>query len=321
MTQPVPEESGTTSMGPANRSVVLVTSPGTESSLPGVALNLATVCAEVGQRVVLLSTANLAVPTEGVDEPPMPALWWLHWPAPPEGTTSVEEQRLRLQTDAVTASDVEALLGESEVEGVRRLDLRYFVKHPGQVVVRVPQIVTVLRQIVDVVIIEVPSYLTVHYGEGLTPLAHAVLVVGERDSTKVDALRKTRAALTRLAAPVVGVVLTGESQTEDEDAWEDEWEDESEPDPADEQSLDDTEFQDTERLWVREVEKAPVSISPAVLDDHPGEEGGNGHPAKENNGHPAKENESIVNESLENESMEDGPVDTFAVANRDAPEA
>jgi hypothetical protein len=301
-----------------------------EPTLPGVALNLATVCAEVGQRVVLLSTANLAVPTEGVEEPPMPALWWLHWPAPPGGTTSAEEQRLRLQTEALQASDVEALLDESEVEGVKRLDLRYFVKHPAQAVVRVPQVVTVLRQIVDVVILEIPSYLTVHYGEGLTPVADAVLVVGERDSTKVDALRKTRAALTRLAAPVVGVVLTGESKTEDEDFWEEDedlWEDESEPGPADEQSLD-----DTERLWVRAVEKAPVSVSPAALDDHPGEEGGNGHPAKEhNNGHPAKENESLENESLENESLEneslengsleDGPVDTFAVANRDAPEA
>jgi hypothetical protein len=287
-----------------------------ESTLPEVALNLATVCAEVGQRVVLLSTANLTVPSEGVEEPPMPALWWLHWPAPAGGTTSVEEQRLRLQTDAVKTSDVEALLGESGVEGVRRLDLRYFVKHPAQVVVRVPQVVTALRQIVDVVILEVPSYLTVHYGEGLTPLAHAVLVVGERDSTKVDALRRTRAALTRLSAPVVGVVLTAEPQTEDEDLWEEDedlWEDESEPDPADKQSLDDTELHDTERLWVKAIEKAPVSASPAALDDHPGEEGGNGH--------PAKENESMEPESVENESLRDGPVDTFAVANRDAPEA
>jgi hypothetical protein len=290
-----------------------------EPSLPEVALNLATVCAEVGQRVVMLSTANLAVPAESVEEPPMPALWWLQWPAPPGGTTSVEEQRLRLQTDAVQVSDIEALLGESGVQGVSRLDLRYFVKHPAQVVVRVPQIVTVLRKIVDVVILEVPSYLTVHYGEGLTPLAHAVLVVSERDSTKVDALRKTRAALTRLAAPVVGVVLTGEPQTEDEDLWEDE----SEPDPEDEHSFDDTELQDTEQVWVRAVEKAPVSVSPAALDQRPGEEGSNGHPAMENESmeNESMENESMENESMVSESMENGPVDTFAVANRDAPEA
>jgi hypothetical protein len=174
----------------------------------------------------------------------------------------------------------------------------------------------------------------VHYGEGLTPLADAVLVVSERDSTKVDDLRRTRAALTRLAAPVVGVVLTGEPQAEDEDLWEEDedlWEGESEPDPRGEQSHHDTEHQDTEQLWVRAVEKAPVSVSPAVLDDHPGDEGANGHPAQESNGHPAKvsesmesesvENESLEDESLENGSLEEGPVDSFAVANRDAPEA
>ena len=304
MNQSEREDSGTSSLGTANRSVVLVTSPGMEPTLSKVALNLATVCAEVGQRVVLLVTANFGVPAEGAEEPPMPALWWLHWPAPPDGAASVEEQRLRLQSDAVKVSDVEALLSESEVPGVKRLDLRYFVKHPAQVVVRVPQVVTALRQIVDVVILEVPSYLTVHYGEGLTPLAHAVLVVGERDSTKVDDLRKTRAALTRLAAPVVGVVLTGESQTKEE-LWDDEddEDDESELVPIDEESHEDTEFQDTEQLWVSAVEKAPVSVSPTARDDHPGEDRANGHPANED------------------ESLEDGPLDTFAVANRDAPEA
>jgi hypothetical protein len=311
MNQPVPQSPDATSRRPGDRSVVLVTSPGTEPTLSDVALNLATVCAEVGQRVVLLSTANLALPAESAEEPAMPALWWLHWPAPEGGTTSLEEQRLRLQTDALQAADVEALLGETEVQGVRRLDLRYFVKHPAQVVIRVPQVVTALRQIVDVVILEVPSYLTVHYGEGLTPLADAIVVVGERDSTKVDALRRTRAALTRLAAPVVGVVLTGGSRKEDvwepEDLWEPE-EGEADPDPVDEESL-----HDTERLWVREVDKAPVSVSPAALDDNHGGDGGNGHRAKEpvNKEHGA----------MEDESLEDEPADTVAVANRDAPEA
>jgi hypothetical protein len=303
MNQPVSGASGTTSMRPGDRSVVLVTSPGTEPTLPEVSLNLATVCSEVGQQVALLSTANLAVPAEGAEEPPMPPLWWLHWPAPEGATTSVEAQRLRLQTDALQATDVEALLDETGVQGVRRLDLRYFVKHPAQVVIRAPQVVTALRQVVDVVILEVPSYLTVHHGEGLTPLADAVLVVGERDSTKVDELRRTRAALTRLAAPVVGVVLTGETQTEEE-LWEFDSEDDSE---------DDTDLDDTEQLLIGEVDKAPVSVSPARLDEPPQEDGGNGYRAGE---HGAADGETVQHESGEQES-----VDSFAVANRDAPEA
>jgi hypothetical protein len=276
-----------------------------EPTLSEVSLNLATVCAEVGQRVALLSTANLAAPVEDADEPPMPPLWWMHWPAPEGVPSSVETQRLRLQTDTLDGADVEALLVETEVPGVRRLDLRYFVKHPAQVVVRTPQVVTALRQVVDVVILEVPSYLAVHHGEGLTPLADAVLVVGERDSTKVDELRRTRAALTRLAAPVVGVVLTGETETEDL------WDVESEEDSEDEETLD-----DTEQLLIGEVDNAPVSTSPARptagIDDAPLGDGDNGYRAKKNG---AAEGESVGHESREHES-----VDTLAVAKWDAPE-
>jgi Mrp family chromosome partitioning ATPase len=69
-------------------------------------------------------------------------------------------------------------------------------------------VLAALRQIVDVVILEVPSYLSVHHGEGLTPLVDVVLVVAEREKTTVDEARKTSATLQRLGAPVVGMVLT-----------------------------------------------------------------------------------------------------------------
>ena len=42
----------------------MVTSPGPEPSLGDVALNLATVCAETGQRVALVSTSGLASPAD-----------------------------------------------------------------------------------------------------------------------------------------------------------------------------------------------------------------------------------------------------------------
>ena len=51
------------------------------------------------------------------------------------------------------------LLGETGVPGVSRLDLRYFVGHPAQVVIRVPEVLAALRPIMDVVFLEVPSYL------------------------------------------------------------------------------------------------------------------------------------------------------------------
>jgi Mrp family chromosome partitioning ATPase len=111
---------------------------------------------------------------------------------------------------------VEELLEDTEVPGVSRLNLRHFVSNPVQVVIRMPEVLAALREIVDVVILEVPSYLTVHHGEGLTPMADVVLVVAERDATTVDQVRRTGSALKRLGAPVIGMALTS-AETQDWD--------------------------------------------------------------------------------------------------------
>jgi hypothetical protein len=105
------------------------------------------------------------------------------------------------------------------MRGVSRLDLRYFVSHPAQVVIRAPEVFAALEKIADVVILEVPSILTVHYGQGLAPLVDAVLVVGERRTTKLSDLRKTGSMLTRLGAPVVGMAVTRPGERESHDAW------------------------------------------------------------------------------------------------------
>jgi Mrp family chromosome partitioning ATPase len=255
---------------------VMITSPGEESTLGDVASNLAAVCAEVGQTVVLLNTAIFGNPAEDHAESPMPPLWWLNWPAPQGTTKSLEEERHRLQTEDVKPDEIEALLGETGVPGVRRLDLRYFVKHTAQVVTRVPDVIAALQQIVDVVILTVPSYLTVHHGEGLTPSADVVLVVGERNSTTMDDLRRTKAALTRLAAPVVGVVLTGEHQ--DEEEWGAGSADDSEPHGV----FDDTHIRHQRILGEEKEEFVPTPRT--SLEDHPHENGATGNGAKGN--HP-----------------------------------
>src|SRR6185437_173629 len=52
------------------------------------------------------------------------------------------------------------------------------------------------------------SYLSVHHGEALTPLADVVLIVGEYDTTTMGEMRRTSAVLRHLDAPVVGMALT-----------------------------------------------------------------------------------------------------------------
>jgi hypothetical protein len=211
VSQPIPQAAlGDSSIGYPDRRVIMVTSAGEEMSLADVVANLATVCAEVGQRVALVSTAGLAAPDVNSELPQSAPLWWKHFPSP-GGTSSplpMEDERERLLTGPLEPTDVEPLMGATGVRGVSRLDLRYFVGHPAQVVIRVPQVIAALRQIVDVVFLEVPSYISVHHGEGLTPLADVVLVVAEREETRQDEMRLMSAALRHLSAPVVGLALT-----------------------------------------------------------------------------------------------------------------
>jgi hypothetical protein len=186
----------------------MVVSAEVEPSLADVVTNLSNVCSEVGQRVALVSTAGLASLGAG-SELPQPPLWWKQFPSPGNGAAhTAEGNRNSLLSGPLNPIDVENLLGETGIPGVSRLDLRYFVGHPTQVVIRVPEVLAALREIVDVVFLEVPSYLSIHHGEGLTPLADVVLVVAERETTTTDDMHRLSAVLRRLNAPVVGMALT-----------------------------------------------------------------------------------------------------------------
>ena len=211
MSEPVRQPALERSLAPiTERRVVMIVSAESEASLADVATNLAAVCAQIGQRVALVSTAGLASPGADAELPQSAPLWWNQWPSPENGSgLSLEEEPASLLSGPLNPSDVESLLEETGVAGVSRLDLRYFVAHPAQVVIRVPEVLAALRKVVDVVLLEVPSYLSVHHGEGLTPLADVVLVVAERETTTLDEMRRISAMLKRLDAPVVGMALTG----------------------------------------------------------------------------------------------------------------
>jgi hypothetical protein len=195
--------------GGTDRRVVMVASAETEPSLTDVVTNLAAVCAQIGQRVALVSTAGLASPGAEQELPQSTPLWWKHWPSPGHGAeSSTDREPSSLLSGPLNPTDVESLLGETGVPGVSRLDLRYFISHPTQVILRVPEVLAALRHVVDVVFLEVPSYLSVHHGEGLTPLADVVLVVAERETTTIEEMRRLSAVLRHLGAPVVGIALT-----------------------------------------------------------------------------------------------------------------
>lgn len=209
MSEPVARTSaGREFAGLSDRRVVMVVAAEVEPSLADVVTNLSSVCSEVGQRVVLISTDGLASAGAGSELPQTP-MWWKQFPTQGNGTPySPEGERSSLLRGPLNPTDVENLLGETGIPGVWRLDLRYFVGHPTQVVIRVPEVLAALKEIVDVVFLEVPSFLSIHHGEGLTPFADVVLVVAERETTTTDDMHRLSAVLRRLRAPVVGMALT-----------------------------------------------------------------------------------------------------------------
>ncbi len=162
------------------RQIVLVVSPGEEPTRPFVAANLAAACAEAGQRVAVISTVDVGSVASAVPS----------------------------HTGEVRPADVEARLEGSSVERVYRLSLGHFLANPGQVVTRAPAVLDALRSLVDVVIVEVPPFLTVHHGEGLAHDADVVLTVAETNVTTTDEAARMGRLLRRLDAPVLGVVLT-----------------------------------------------------------------------------------------------------------------
>jgi Mrp family chromosome partitioning ATPase len=166
-----------------DRRVVLVASAGTEPSRPYVAANLAAIYAEAGDRVVVISTGEVEAGTNGAH------------------TATVSGE--------IRPEDIEAHLEPSRLEHVSRLPLSPFISRSGQLVTRMPAVLDAVRQVSDVIIVEVPPLLALHHAEALARSVDVVLVVAECRFTTFDHARRAGDLLRRMGAPVLGVVLTG----------------------------------------------------------------------------------------------------------------
>jgi Mrp family chromosome partitioning ATPase len=165
-----------------SRQVVLVVSPSHESTRPQVAANLAAAYAEAGQRVVVIGTGEL-------------------------GTGPITGAGRNL-TGGISPEDVEVRLEPSWVDRVFRLNLRHFIENSGQLSSRIPTVLDATRPLADVIIVEAPPLLAVHHVEALSQVVDVVLLVGECGTTTFDEARRSGDLLRRMAAPVLGVVLT-----------------------------------------------------------------------------------------------------------------
>jgi len=168
----------------SERRVVLVVSPRDEETRPVVAANLAAVCAEARQRVVVVSTAELQSGRHTV---------------PVAGS---------LHAGDIHPVDVEARLESTRAENISRLPLPLFLQHGSQLVTRGREIIDATRSIADVIVIETPALLEVHHAEALSHSVDVVLVVAQCGVTRLSDARRAGDLLRRIGAPVLGVVLT-----------------------------------------------------------------------------------------------------------------
>ncbi len=166
------------------RKVVLVASPAEEETRPMVAANLAAVCAESGERVIIVGTAELR-----------------------SGRPQAVPHGAKLSGD-ITPVDVESRLEPTRVPNISRLPLSMFLQHSSQLVNRGKELLDAARAVSDVVIVETPSLLSVHHAEALTHAVDVVIVVGECGATRLSETKKAGELLRRMHAPVLGMVLT-----------------------------------------------------------------------------------------------------------------
>jgi Mrp family chromosome partitioning ATPase len=110
----------------ARRSVVMVASPGEEPTRADVSFNLATVCAEVGQRVAIVSTS-----VESERE---------------AAHTDSESDENTVPRGSVEQLDLRNLLGDSAMPKVSLLDLKDLTVHHGQALAPLTDVVLVVAE-------------------------------------------------------------------------------------------------------------------------------------------------------------------------------
>jgi Mrp family chromosome partitioning ATPase len=175
---------------PGSRRLLLVTSTQDEPSRPRVVANLAASFAEASERVVVINSGDLDTGT-------------------------------RLPADSVllgplTAADIESRMTPAGPPNVWLLSMRHFMRNSGQLVSRAPEVFDALRTVVDVVIIEAPSFLRFHHAEAMVHAVDAVVVVVESGVTEVSDAKDMGDVLRRLGAPVLGIAFTGQPLPADE---------------------------------------------------------------------------------------------------------
>lgn len=183
---PVPR-AGTDLVTPRrHRFAILITSPNDEPSRSLAVVNLATVFAEAGDRVLVATTGGMRTEFEGDGK------GFRGW----EGEMP--------DTDA---AELVANARPSQIPGVSSLALGSVFSNPARLALKAGSLIEAARDVVDVLLIEAPL-LSTQDGAALLPVVDLVVVVCESWHTTVQDGLRTQRLLTQRRPPVLGLVMT-----------------------------------------------------------------------------------------------------------------
>ncbi len=169
-----------------HRFAILITSPNDEPSRSLAVVNLATVFAEAGDRVLVATTGGMRTEFEGNGK------GFHGW----EGEIP--------DTDA---AELVANARPSQIPGVSSLALGSLFSNPARLALKAGSLIEAARDVVDVLLIEAPL-LSTQDGAAILPVVDLVVVVCESWHTTVQDGLRTQRLFTQRRPPVLGLVMT-----------------------------------------------------------------------------------------------------------------
>jgi capsular exopolysaccharide synthesis family protein len=190
---------GITQRPPRPPQTILVTSPGPGDGKTTVVANLAATFAEVGKKVLVLST--------DLRRPRIHTLF---------GVPNISGLSELLVASGQNGSLLAASKWRTAIRNVRLVPSGVPPEKPGELLSspRMREVLEEAKEAADIVLLDTAPILAASDSANLFPLVDAVLVVVRAEKTLVPTADRTAELLRRLKAPVVGATLNGAAEAE-----------------------------------------------------------------------------------------------------------
>jgi capsular exopolysaccharide synthesis family protein len=134
----------------------------------------------------------------------------------PEAHAYLQAARAPGLTEALRSDlrvELEDLIQDTSVPGVRILASGDHVSNPGELLLQGPELIQAARELADVVLVDTTPMLTVNDAIQLMPACDSIIVVSRAGRSTTEAAKRAHEILARLRVPVAGLVLVAAPET------------------------------------------------------------------------------------------------------------